>query len=71
MANPIFQIKQKQGEGFSEHSIGSTFDNVFYDSQTNFTLKDLHDYVVGTSYLYVGDKTPSDPVVKVWYDTTQ
>ena len=77
MANPIFQIRQKMANGEQEWTeqfpIGSTFENVYYDNATNFTLKDFWDYVIAmaseTNYVYTGNEAPQSDNVKVWYQT--
>lgn len=77
MANPIFQIRQKLANGkWTENlPIGSTFDNVYYDETTNFTLKDFWEYVSQmadeTNYVYSGSEAPQSTNVKVWYQTPQ
>ena len=69
MANPITTISQASTD-LENVPVGALFENVYYDDKHNFTLKNLHDYVVNTSYVYVGPETPTNDIVKIWYQTS-
>lgn len=56
-------------------NLGATFENVFLDTENNYTLKDFFEYMKTflnkPFFIQYSENQPLNDSIKVWYDITE
>jgi hypothetical protein len=72
-------LKEDSKTEWDSYDIGTTFDKIFLDKTSSFSLKNIYDYLFdkdkgffsNAHFIRMSAEQPTSENVKVWFDTSE
>ena len=69
----IRQLVEKSLTEWNSYNLGATFENVFLNAKSNFSLENLYnhytDFLNNAHFIRMSSVEPESTNVKIWYET--